>query len=107
MLKVGTVRSDFKENRIELGKLYLAGVPASSYNVRLCEVPSFLRVLRKYSLCKCSTFNALLDGDFEPNIVPNVRGLYATRYRIIPNIGGMFSISVLNVTESFTSILGR
>ena len=37
MLKVGTVRSDFKENRLELGKLSITGVLASSYNVRLCE----------------------------------------------------------------------
>ena len=100
MRKFGTVRFDFKENRIELGKLSITGLSTSSYNVRLCESSIVPARSEKILLVKCSTFNSLLEGDFEPNIVPNVRGLYATRSRIIPNIDGVFPISVLNVTES-------
>ena len=83
MRKFGTVRFDFKENRIELGKLSITGLSTSSYNVRLCESSIVPARSEKILLVKCSTFNSLLEGDFEPNIVPNVRGLYATRSRII------------------------
>ena len=99
MQKFGTVRFDFKEYRIELGKLSITGSSTSSYNVRLCESSIVPARSEKILFVKCSTFNSLLEGDFEPNVVPNVRGLYATRSRIIPNIDGAFPISVLNVTE--------
>ena len=100
MRNFGTVRFDFKENQIELGKSSITGLSASSYNVRLCESSIVAARSEKLLFVKCSTFNSLLEGDFEPNVAPNVRGLYATRSRIIPNIDGVFPIAVLNVTES-------
>ena len=44
--------------------------------------------------------NSLLEGDFEPQLLPNVNGVYATRSRVIPNIDGLFPITVLNVTPA-------
>ena len=107
MRQLDTVRFNFKENQIELGELSITGLSASSYNVRLCESTIIPTRSEKIPLVKCSTFNSILEGDFEPNIVPSVRGLYANRTRIIPNINGIVPISVSNVTESDTQLHSR
>ena len=100
MQKFGTVRFDFKESRIELGKLSIAGLSASSCNLRLCKSSIVPASSEKILFVKFSTFSSLLEGDFEPNTVPNVRGLYATRSLVIPNIDRAFHIAVLTGTES-------
>ena len=46
------------------------------------------------------SLNALLEGDFEPKMLPTVRGLYSVEARVLPNIDGIFPITLLNVTTS-------
>ena len=58
MQEFGTVRFDFKENRIELGKLSITGLSASSSNVRLCEssiVPARSEKILIYGTVKTQT----------------------------------------------------
>ena len=47
---------------------------------------------------KCNRSLALLTADFEPFLV--TPGVYATRCRVIPNINGVFQITLLNVNNT-------
>ena len=58
-------------------------------------------------LVKSSTKNSLLPGDYEPKIFPKIRGLYAIRSRVIPNIDGVFQITDLNVNSSDITLKSR
>lgn len=49
---------------------------------------------------KCLTLHSLLEGDFEPRNFHPVRCLHATETHVIPNIEGVFLITLLNVTTS-------
>ena len=101
----GSVQFDFARNKIHLGKLSLSGLSPHTARVRLCEnitIPP-----RSVLLVKSSTNNSLLPGDFEPKIGPKIRGLYAARSRVIPNIDGVFQITVLNVTSSDITLRSR
>ena len=100
MKKFGAVRFDFSSNIIELGTLAIKGLSTACNNVRLCENTVIPARSEKVLFVKCSTINSLLEGDFEPQLLPNVNGVYATRSRVIPNIDGLFPITVLNVTPA-------
>ena len=100
MKKFGAVRFDFSSNIIELGTLAIKGLSTACNNVRLCENTAIPARSEKVLFVKCSTINSLLEGDFEPQLLPNVNGVYATRSRVIPNIDGLFPITVLNVTPA-------
>eukprot|EP00794_Sanderia_malayensis_P002223 gene2223-2531_t len=56
---------------------------------------------------KCTTSNALLEGDFEPKMVPTITSVYATRNRIIPNVHGLFPVTVLNIATSDIHLKSR
>ncbi len=43
---------------------------------------------------------SLLTADFEPANIPGTQGVYATRCRIVPDIEGIFQITMLNINES-------
>ena len=98
--KFGAVRFDFSSNIIELGTLAIKGLSTACSNVRLCENTVIPARSEKVLFVKCSTINSLLEGDFEPQLLPNVNGVYATRSRVTPNIDGLFPITVLNVTPA-------
>ena len=100
MKKFRAVRFDFSSNIIELGTLAIKGLSTACNNVRLCENTVIPARSEKVFFVKCSTINSLLEGDFEPQLLPNVNGVYATRSRVIPNIDGLFPITVLNVTPA-------
>ena len=97
MKKFGRVKFNFDRNTIQLGKLTISGLTTTNNQVRLHKTKTRSK---KTLFVKCSTVNALLESDFEPKIVPNITGVYATRNRIIPNIDGLFPIIVLNFTTS-------
>ena len=100
MKTYGTVRFDFTRNVVELGTLSIPGLSTTGKQVRLCKTSAIPARSEKVLFVKCSAQNALLEGDFEPKMVPHIRGLYATRSRVIPNIDGVFAVTVLNVTTS-------
>ena len=95
MKKFGAVRFDFSSNIIELGTLAIEGLSTACNNVRLCENTVIPARSEKVLFVKCSTINSLLEGDFEPQLLPNVNGVYATRSRVIPNIDGLFPVTEL------------
>ena len=47
----------------------------------------------------------MLDLDFEPTKVTN--GLFVSKARVVPDVKGMFLLSVMNVSEADIHINGR
>ena len=107
MRHFGSVQFDFARNSIQLGKLSLSGLSPNTARVRLCENVTIPPRSEAVLLVKSSTKNSLLPGDFEPKIGPKIKGLYATRSRVIPNIDGVFQITVLNVNSSDITLKSR
>lgn len=107
MKQFGRVRFNFDKNTIELGELSITGLSTTNNHVRLCENTTIPARSEKDFFVKCSTINALLEGNFEPKTVPNISRVYANRNRIIPNIDSLFPIAVLNVTKSDIQLKSR
>ena len=107
MRHFGSVQFDFARNSIQLGKLSLSGLSPNTARVRLCENVTIPPRSEAVLLVKSSTKNSLLPGDFEPKIGPKIKGLYATRSRVLPNIDGVFQITVLNVNSSDITLKSR
>ena len=47
----------------------------------------------------CNKSMSLITADFEPATLKGVTGVYATPCRVIPNIAGVFQITLINVNE--------
>ena len=50
-------------------------------------------------LVKCKKSSSLITADFEPVAIGGASGVYATRCCIIPDLDGIFNITLLNVNE--------
>ena len=100
MKKYGTVNFDFDSGFVRLGRYLIKGV---NFRKRL-RVKLHESVLIKgrseqvISVCADSKY-ALMTADFEPSRLRNLHGLYSSRARVIPNIDGVFQITVLNVSD--------
>ena len=94
MKQFGTARFDFNSD-IELVTLAIKGLSTTCNNVRLRENTVIPAGSEKVLFVKCSTIALLLKGDFQPQLVPNANVVYA-----IPNVVGLFLITVLNVTPA-------
>ncbi len=86
MHSYGSVQFDFTKNKIRLGSHSISGLSSNTTGVPLCQSTVIPPRFEKIVLVKSSTRNSLLQGDFEPKVRPAVRGLHATRSRVIPNI---------------------
>ena len=95
MKKFGAVRFDFSSNIIELGTLAIKGLSTACNNVRLCENSFIPARSEKVLFVKCSTINSLLEGNFEPHVLPNVNGVYATRMLLFQTLMGLFLLQHL------------
>ena len=107
MQTYGSVHFDFARNKIEMGAFSTPGLSTTKKQVKLSEASTIPARSEKVLLVKGSAQNALLESDFEPKIRPNIRGLYATRSRVIPNIDGVFAVTVLNVSTSEICLKSR
>ena len=100
MCNFDTVTFDSIHNNIKLGPISQSGLTVKNAPVKLNAKTSIPARSEKSLWVSSSRARALVEGDFEPNIVPLVRGLYVNRTRVLPNIDGFFPISVLNVTTT-------
>ena len=46
----------------------------------------------------------MLSADFKPRLIPGTLWLFISRARIIPNLDGIFQITILNTTETDIAI---
>ena len=77
MKTYGTVQFNFTRNMVDLGMLSIPGLSTTGKQVQLSKMSAILARSEKVLFVKCSTQNALLEGDFEPKIELHIRGLYA------------------------------
>lgn len=97
--KFESVAFDFTKHRVKLGNNWHYCVKISkSCNVALINDIELPARTESVVAVKCNQSLALLTADFEPFLVTH--GVYATRCRIIPNIKGVFQITLLNVNNT-------
>ena len=99
--KFGYVAFDLNKNRVKLGKNWVKGVGVrDSERVRLAEETIVPERSEQVVSVRCKNNYFMCDSSFEPKPLPGVRGVYASKARVVPNVHGVFQITVLNVTES-------
>ena len=95
-------------NRVKLGKEWFICVSS--------KVKEPVRVQNNVSLpprsesivnVKCSNSLSLITADFEPNHLGGVMGVYATHCRVIPDLDGVFQITLLNVNNDKVTVTSR
>lgn len=95
-----TVEFDFVGNRVKLGNQWSNCVEIRGKElVRLNEKTSVAGRTETVIQVKCKKSTALITADFEPIPISEKPGIYATYCRVIPNIEGVFNITLLNVTD--------
>ena len=100
MKKFGSVKFDFINNRVQLGNTWVDGLTIDNKRkVRLNEKVVIKARSEQIVQVRCEERLALLTGDYTPKANLGLVGVYASRARVIPNIDGVFQISLLNTTE--------
>ena len=95
-----TVEFDFANKSIKLNNIWCSYVDIKRMEpVRLHTKTSIPSRFETVVQVKCKKSLALITADFEPTAVPSKPGIYPTYCRVIPNIEGVFYISLLNVTD--------
>ena len=56
---------------------------------------------------KCSNSLSLITVDFEPESLGGIVGVYATRCRVIPDLDGVFHITLMNVNNDKITVNSR
>ena len=83
--------------------------------VRMRKLPT-VRLKQRVSLAarsetiasvKCNESLSLVTADFEPISLRSIPGVYATKCRIIPDVEGVFQITLLNVNDSLIDLYAR
>ena len=93
-----TVEFDFANKSIKLNNIWCSCVdikrmePVSLHTKT--SIPSRSETIVQV---KCKKSFALITADLDPTAVPSKPGIYPTYCRVIPNIEGVFYISLLNV----------
>ena len=107
MKRFGSVKFDFITNRVQIGRSWVNGLTMDKKAVRLTEkVPTMAR-REQIASVRCGDKLALLAGDFTPKPTMNINGIYGPKARVIPNLDGIFQISLLNTTEIDVTINSR
>ena len=100
-----TVEFDFAKHRIKLGPDWHDCVTIGNHNSVKVVNPAILQPRSETIVnVECSKPLSLITADFEPISLPLSSSLYATRCRIIPNIDGIFQISLLNTSDKSVSL---
>ena len=104
----GSIEFDMVANRVKLGKEWFLCVSS--------KVKEPVRVQNNVSLpprsesivnVKCSNSVSLITADFEPKPLSGIMGVYATRCRVIPDLDGVFQITLLNVNNDKVTVHSR
>ena len=98
---------DFSKNRIKLGSMWVdcVGSQTTSEKVRLLSKTIVPARCEKIVAVRCKKQLSLMNLDFEPKKIS--KGVFVTKARVVPDVNGVFFLSVLNVSTSDASICGR
>ena len=98
LAKFSPVEFDFMHNGIKLGDKWYSSVRFhSKERVRLQSKVSLAPRSECVINVQCKKSVSLITADYEPIKINGSHGAYATRCRVVPNIDGVFQITVLNV----------
>ena len=106
MRRYGRVTFDFHKNRIKLGSVIIncVGNVETPEKVRLLSTTKVPARCEQVVAVRCKKRCALLDLNFEPKVVD---GVFVSKARVVPNVDGVFMVSVLNVSDNEVTINGR
>ena len=101
------VTFDFEKNRLRLGVMWIncVGFVELQEKVRLVSTTKIPARCEQVVVARCKKKYSMLDLDFEPKKIAS--GVFITKARIVPDVNGIFLLSVLNVSDSEISINGR
>ena len=103
--KFDSVEFYFMHNKVKLYKNWYTCVSLSGKEpVRIQSKLSLTGRSETVINVKCKKSLSLMTVDFEPVPIQGVPAVYATRCRIIPNIQGIFQITLLNVNSNTIEI---
>ena len=106
--KFDNVEFDFPQNKVLLGNNWSTCYTIESpEKVRLHHNVSIPGRSKGIVLVKCKKSSSLITADFEPVAIGGASGVYATRCHIIPDLDGIFNITLLNVNEHPISLGSR
>ena len=99
LAKFASVEFDCQNNAVKLGKAWLKCESVTD-KVPVTTQEKTLLSPRSESLVNvtCKKSLGMITADYEPVEIQGLYGVYATRCRVIPNLEGVFQISLLNVT---------
>ena len=98
LAKFSPVEFDFIRNCIKLGDKWYSSVKFhGKERVRLQSKVSLASRSECVINVQCKKSVSLITADFDPIQIQGCHGVYATRCRVVPNIDGVFQITLLNV----------
>ena len=101
MSKFPSVEFDFTSGKVKLGAVWHQCVNARKEEIaRVKDKITIKSRSESVVNVKCSQSLSLLTMDFEPTQIFGMPGVYATRCRVIPNLQGVFQITMLNTTAN-------
>ena len=97
----GKVTFDFNANKVRLGRAWVKGVHLKySEKVRLVEDTLIPARSEQVVNVRCKGYRSLLESDFEPRKLIVSPKLQVSKARVIPNVKGVFQVTILNTSES-------
>ena len=108
LAKFDNVEFDFVSNRIRIGQHWYASKDVNrKETVRLEQSVSLAARSESVVKVKCNKSLSLVTADFEPIGSPVIPGIYLTKCRVMPDLDGIFQITVLNVNENPVDLYPR
>ena len=108
LAKFDRIEFDFAKNRVRIGKHWFPCRDVrGKETVRLKQRVSLAARSETIASVKCNKSLSLVTADFEPISLRSIPGVYATKCRIIPDVEGVFQITLLNVNDSPIDLYAR
>ena len=97
----GSVTFNFVANRVRLGRIWVNGVRiVNKEKVRLIGKTTIPARSEQVVTVRCKDHCSLLEMDFEPKRLAGFGGVVVSKARVVPNVNGMFQITILNSTQT-------
>ena len=104
----GSVTFDFISNKVRLGRVWINGVRIRyKEKVRVVAESKIPARSEQVVTVRCKSHCSMLEADFEPRKLTGVPGIIVSKARVIPNVEGVFQITVLNTTQCDIVLGGR
>ena len=103
-----SVEFNMPKNKVKLGTEWFTCVSSQRKEpVRMQNTVSLPPRSESIVNVKCSNSLSLITADVNPKPLIGVKGVYATRCRIIPDLDGIFQVALLNVNNDKVTINSR